>query len=331
MNRLPRLLLTAMLLGIVLLAEAQQKPKVYNPFEPIGKKAKVVTAYGDKFIEVFDYDSIQRIGSVMFHIYKKKIVGLLNADSTFRKTSDNSSASRWYSVDPLADLQTEWSPYHFSFNNPIRYNDPDGRLPGDFYNEQGQYIGTDGKDDKKVYVIRTTKTTTEMYGKDQYGQKGWSKPISTEAAVETEAKIKDGDFSGNVMKNVVQIQPEKNMEKMAEIVSKDDGTGGAKASNNREYGGSLENGTAKEVKQGGVGNPAKGKVASINDADFHSHPSGTNKVPGGTAIWIQPPSKQDITTAKKTEYVFAMKEGTIYIYNKSGVLATIPMSTFKKN
>lgn len=124
-------LMCAALITVTLFAHAQTKPKEYNPFESIGKKGKVVTAYGDRFVEVFDYDSIQRIGSVMFHIYKKKIVRLLNADSTFKKVSDNSSASRWYSVDPKADKYHEWSPYVFAADNPIRYNDPDGQEFGD--------------------------------------------------------------------------------------------------------------------------------------------------------------------------------------------------------
>lgn len=74
----------------------------YNPYKSIGKKGKIVTAYGNRFVEVFDYDSIQRIGSVLFNIRTKKIVKLLNADAIFKKNSDNSAASRWYSVDPLA-------------------------------------------------------------------------------------------------------------------------------------------------------------------------------------------------------------------------------------
>jgi RHS repeat-associated protein len=32
-------------------------------------------------------------------------------------------------VDPLTEGQDAFSPYHYSFNNPIRYSDPDGRFP----------------------------------------------------------------------------------------------------------------------------------------------------------------------------------------------------------
>jgi len=37
--------------------------------------------------------------------------------------------SNWLSVDPLASSMPEWSPYNYTFNNPLVYTDPDGRHP----------------------------------------------------------------------------------------------------------------------------------------------------------------------------------------------------------
>jgi hypothetical protein len=107
--------------------------------------------------------------------------------------------------------------------------------------------------------------------------------------------------------------------------------------NNREYGGKIDGLKVTELKPGGVGDPTKGKNASIssNDRiDFHSHPSGTKKatLPGGgtgTAQWAQPPSAQDMKISTGKDYIFGMKSGTIYIYTNKGVVATLPISTFK--
>jgi len=117
------LLTTLSITAMMSIAHAQD----YNPFKSIGKKAKVLTAYGGRFNEFFDYDSIQRIGSVMFNIRTKKIVKLLNVDATFKKASDNSSSSRWYSIDPMAEKYYSISPYVFALNNPILFNDPEGK------------------------------------------------------------------------------------------------------------------------------------------------------------------------------------------------------------
>ena len=39
------------------------------------------------------------------------------------------TVGRFLGVDPITEGQEAFSPYHYSFNNPILYSDPDGKYP----------------------------------------------------------------------------------------------------------------------------------------------------------------------------------------------------------
>jgi hypothetical protein len=161
----PKLFVIALLLIGSLFSNAQD----YNPYKSIGKKGKILTASNGKYVEVFDYDSVQRIGSVLFNIKSKRIIVLLDADSIFQIYSDNSSSSRWYSIDPLAHTKKNisYSPYSFVRNNPIVLVDPDGK-DWFYYQAKGEKGKTwhYHKGDEAKYINTKGKEVTTKKGYD---------------------------------------------------------------------------------------------------------------------------------------------------------------------
>ena len=61
---------------------------------------------------------------------------------------------RWISIDPLADEYTLFSPYSFSLNNPIVFNDPSGMAAeSPIFDKEGNFLGTDTEGFKGDIVI----------------------------------------------------------------------------------------------------------------------------------------------------------------------------------
>jgi RHS repeat-associated protein len=86
---------------------------------------------------------------------------------------------RFGQVDPLAEKYYGVSPYVYCGNNPIRYIDPTGMNYGDYFNYSGNYLGNDGFNDGKIYLVdgvsKFNMTDFEKNGKYYKNQSSYNK------------------------------------------------------------------------------------------------------------------------------------------------------------
>jgi len=57
----------------------------------------------------------------------------------------DASIGRWKAVDPLAEEAPDWTPYRYSYNNPILFIDPNGTFESPLYDTEGNFLGTDSE------------------------------------------------------------------------------------------------------------------------------------------------------------------------------------------
>jgi len=169
------LFLSFMLLTCVGISHAQAIFKKY------GFNKEPLTLSKGKYKEFFTNDEVVQIGTVKLNTRTNKVIKLLEEDTTKNNyLSDRSSI--WYSVDPLAEKFPNYSPYVYCFNNPVRFVDPDGRAPGDFFKSKNAaakdwanyYNGRSilkGKEyGSTVYVISKNGAKGYTYTKAQEGE-----------------------------------------------------------------------------------------------------------------------------------------------------------------
>jgi hypothetical protein len=270
------------------------------------------------------------------------------------------SLGRFTSPDPLqasasANRPQSWNRYAYSYNNPLRYTDPSGMIAGDFYNQDGKYIGTDGNPDDKVYLV-TDKNEAQKIEKT----KG-----NYTAKVNSALELPSYDVRQEIGVAAVARSNAK---------TTDDKVGG-----NHEEGGTVVSTTNGQVaipaKAGAVGNqnavidvftPANPTQAAaigqtITNPDivttYHIHPSGSTPIEeekplsatnvtviGGSEtvkskVWTQEPSQVDQTFASGVKaqlgyhIVVGARNNTVYFYNgttKNGntYIGKMPLNTF---
>lgn len=192
-----------------------------------------------------------------------------------------------------------------------------------FYDEKGNYWGTDGLYDGKLFIFCSEN----------------SDAIKKKADIKRFFKGKNTTISMvDIYQFFIEIEPSKeNRKQMYLIVSADDGTGGTSDQNNREYGGYIKNGVVIPVEPGPVGDPRYQLTLSIEIpfgySSFHSHASGYYKERNWTDVsdawWQQMVDQKDINNAgDQVHYVFGRWNKCVYIYDKRGTQAILREKTF---
>jgi len=102
------------------------------------------------------------------------------------KKYHNSALSIWLSVDPMSDKYPSTSPYTYCGNNPVRLVDPNGREIGEYFDMDGKWLGTDGKNDGLVHFVNDANSQKQLRRdarKDRYTTSSIKSEVTTSITV----------------------------------------------------------------------------------------------------------------------------------------------------
>ncbi len=252
--------------------------------------------------------------------------------------------ARFHTLDPLAENYSFQSPFVYAANNPVRFIDWMGMSAGDYYDQKGNYLGTDGIDDQRNYVVTDRKETKQI-------KKATKKGENYTASVDSKVELPSHGVRSDMGDAVDRAGSNSFHEEGGVIANMSDGS---KKVVNAKPGADADprvDGCA-EINVLDAADPSEVKGYGTLDGTFHTHPDGVIKESsnssstsrttiGGTtttSYFVQSPSDVDISVhagrssrglVTGNSYVLGTGNNTVYIYNGKGVQATFPLQKFR--